>query len=92
MCIEFEWDEPKRLFNLQKHGIDFIGACQIFDSFTVEFEDNRYDYGEDRYVAVGETNGQILTVIYTYRGDAIRLISARQATKYERNLYYSDNY
>lgn len=92
MSIEFEWDEQKRLSNLQKHGIDFIRACQIFDSFTVEFEDNRYDYGEDRYIAVGETSGQILTVVYTYRGDAIRLISARQATRYERNLYYSDNY
>ena len=76
MCIEFEWDEQKRLSNLQKHGIDFISACQIFNSFTVEFEDNRYDYGENRYVAVGKTNGQILTVIYTYRDDAIRLISA----------------
>ncbi len=91
MSIEFEWDEQKRLSNLQKHGIDFVRACQIFDSYTVEFEDNRYDYGEDRYIAIGETNGQILTVTYTYRGDAIRLISARKATRYERNIYYSDN-
>ena len=44
MSIEFEWDEPKRLSNLQKHGIDFVRACQIFDGYTVEFEDNRYDY------------------------------------------------
>lgn len=92
MSIEFEWDEPKCLSNLQKHGIDFIRACQIFDSYTVEFEDNRYDYGEDRYIAVGETNEQILTVVYTYRGDGIRLISARQTTRYEKNLYYSDDY
>ncbi|MEL6440889.1 MAG: BrnT family toxin [Cyanobacteria bacterium J06621_8] len=90
--MEFEWDEQKRLSNLQKHGIDFIRACQIFDGFTVEFEDNRYDYGEDRYIAIGENKGQILTVVYTERGDAIRLISARQATRYERNLYYSNNY
>ncbi len=55
MSIEFEWDEPKRLSNLQKHGIDFVRACQIFDGYTVEFEDNRYDYCEDRYIAVGET-------------------------------------
>ena len=92
MSIEFEWDEPKRLSNLQKHGIDFVRACQIFDGYIVEFEDNRYDYGEDRYIAVGETSGQIFTVIYTYRGDVTRLISARQATKYEKNLYYSNNY
>ena len=92
MSIEFEWDEQKRLSNLQKHGIDFIRACQIFDSYTVEFEDNRYDYGEDRYIAVGKISEQILTVVYTYRRDKIRLISARQATKYERKLYYSDDY
>ncbi len=91
MSIEFEWDEQKRLSNLQKHGIDFVRACQIFDSYTVEFEDNRYDYGEYRYISIGETNGQILTVTYTYRGDTIRLISARKATRYERNIYYSDN-
>ena len=107
MSIEFEWDEPKRLSNLQKHGIDFVRACQIFDGYTVEFEDNRYDYedtgfevaskprdvrGEDRYIAVGKMNEQILTVVYTYRRDKIRLISARQATRYERKLYYSDDY
>jgi hypothetical protein len=91
LSIEFEWDEQKRLSNLQKHGIDFVRACQIFKSYTVDFEDNRYDYGEERFIAIGETNGQILTVVYTYRGDAIRLISARSATRYERNIYYSDN-
>lgn len=91
MSIEFEWDEQKRLSNIDKHGIDFVGACQIFDSYTVEFEDNRYDYGEDRYIAIGKTNDKILTVIYTYRDDIIRIISARKSTKYERNIYYSDN-
>ncbi len=45
MTIEFEWDEQKRLSNLEKHGIDFIRACQIFDGYTVEFDDSRYDYG-----------------------------------------------
>jgi uncharacterized protein len=91
LSIEFEWDEQKRLSNLQKHGIDFVRACQIFDGYTVDFEDNRYDYGEKRFIAIGKTNGQILTVVYTYRGDTIRLISARLANKYERNIYYSDN-
>ena len=83
MTLEFEWDEPKRLSNLQKHSIDFIRACQIFDGFTVEFKDNRYDYGEDRFIAIGETQGVILTVVFTYRGDIIRLISTRTATRYE---------
>ena len=91
MSIEFEWDEEKRFSNLTKHGIDFVRACQIFGGFTVEFEDNRYNYGEQRLIAIGENNGQILTVVYTYRNNVIRLISARKATKYERNIYYSNN-
>ncbi|WP_203427736.1 BrnT family toxin [Rippkaea orientalis] len=89
--MEFEWDEQKRFSNLQKHGIDFVRACQIFENYTVDFEDNRYNYDEERFISIGETNGQILTVVYTYRGDVIRLISARKATKYEQTLYYSDN-
>ncbi len=88
MTIEFEWNEQKRLSNLDKHGIDFIAACQIFEGYTVDFEDNRYDYGEDRFITIGEINGQILTVVYTCRGNVIRLISARKASTNERNIYY----
>ncbi len=91
MSIEFEWDEEKRFSNLKKHGIDFVRACQIFEGYTVDFEDNRYNYGEQRFIAIGENNGQILTVVYTDRNNVIRLISARKATKYERNIYYSNN-
>jgi uncharacterized DUF497 family protein len=86
--LEFEWDEEKRWSNLQKHGVDFVRACQIFEGYTVEFEDNRYNYGEERFVAIGQTGGQVLTVVYTLRGEVIRLISARKATKYETRIYY----
>ncbi|MGB5596393.1 MAG: BrnT family toxin [Crocosphaera sp.] len=64
---------------------------RYFEGYTVDFEDNRYNYNEERFISIGETNGQILTIVYTYRDDAIKLISARKATKYEQNLYYSDN-
>ena len=86
--MEFEWDEEKRLSNLRKHGIDFVRACQIFEGYVVEYEDTRYDYGEEKFVAIGETRGQILTVVHTYRNQTIRLISARKATKNERKIYY----
>jgi uncharacterized DUF497 family protein len=85
---EFEWDEEKRQSNLKKHGIDFVRACQIFEGYTVEFEDSRYNYGEERFMAIGETGGQVLTVVYTLRGEVIRLISARKAKKNEREIYY----
>jgi uncharacterized DUF497 family protein len=86
--VEFEWDEEKRLSNIRKHGIDFIRACQIFEGYIVEYEDTRYDYTEERFVAIGETRGQILTVVYTYRIQIIRIISARKATKNERKIYH----
>jgi uncharacterized protein len=89
--LEFEWDEYKRQSNLHKHGIDFIRACQIFEGYTVEFEDTRYNYGEERFIAIGQTGNQILTVVYTLQDEVIRLISARKATKNERKIYDESN-
>ena len=89
--MEFEWDDEKRQSNLQKHSVDFIRACQIFEGETVEFEDCRYDYGEERFIAIGQARGKVLTVVYTLRGEVIRLISARKATKDERKIY-DENY
>jgi hypothetical protein len=48
--MEFEWDEAKRLANLRKHGIDFIDVLAVFDGDTVIVEDERYSYGEQRFV------------------------------------------
>jgi uncharacterized DUF497 family protein len=86
--VEFEWDEEKRLSNIRNHGIDFVRACQIFEEHIVEYEDKRYDYQEQRFVAIGETGGKIITVVHTYRNQTIRLISARKATKNETKIYY----
>ncbi len=85
--LEFEWDENKRQSNLRKHGIDFVAASKIFKNYTVEFEDNRYDYREDRFIAIGIIGNQTLTVVYTMRNGIIRLISARKSTKEERKIY-----
>lgn len=85
--LEFEWDENKRQSNLRKHGVDFVAASKIFENYTVEFEDNRYDYGEDRFVAIGIIGNQTLTVVYIMRNSIIRLISARKSTKEERKIY-----
>lgn len=85
----FEWDEPKRLANLAKHGIDFEAAKLIFDRPTVEFPDSRRDYGEVRIGAYGEVAGAVLFVIYTQRGAVRRLISARKAGADERAYYFA---
>jgi len=86
--MEFEWDQQKREANLKKHGIDFIRAIQIFKGDTVHTYDDRRDYGEERYIAIGAAKGTIVTVVYTWRGETIRIISARKAGKGEKEKYY----
>lgn len=88
--IEFEWDPEKARLNTQKHHIPFQIACEIFfDPFVIALDDRLVD-GELRSTAVGMTvKWQILYVAYVWRGDVIRLISARVATKHERSNYES---
>jgi len=75
----FEWDEEKRAVNLVKHGVDFKRAKAIFDGITLEAPDERCDYGEIRFGAYGEAEGEVLFVVYTWRGRIRRIISARKA-------------
>lgn len=91
MSLEFEWDVEKAVENLRKHGTSFPQAVLSFrDPLAVEFLDDRRDYGEDRFVHVAVSDGQVLTIVYTEReGDCIRIISARRATKDEQEYYYS---
>jgi uncharacterized DUF497 family protein len=84
----FEWDQKKATSNLKKHSIDFADAVTVFDDFnTVTINDNS-THDEERSVTIGmDAYGRILVVVYTWRGDVIRLISARKATKHERKQY-----
>ena len=84
----FDWDADKNSSNLEKHGIAFETAAKIFDGPTVEFEDRRRDYREARVIAFGEAEGRILGVVYVRRGDRIRIISARRASRREREFYH----
>ena len=62
------------------------------DAFAIEFLDDRLDYGEERYVIIGMADNRLLTVVYTPRGDIIRLISAREATTLEKRRYHEENH
>ncbi len=84
----FDWDEDKRLANVKKHVIDFQDAVAIFDGYTVTVEDDRFDYGEQRFITLGLLKGRVIAVVHTERGDLTRIISARKATKYERITYF----
>jgi len=85
--MSFEWDRNKANANLKKHDIDFADAVTVFDdSKAITIDDP--DHGEERFITIGmDAYGRILVVIYTWRGDVIRIISARKANKYERKQY-----
>jgi uncharacterized protein len=85
--VQYEWDPAKNAANLAKHGIDFADAMVIFDGPVLETVDKRRNYGEERIAAIGVANDLELFVVYTMRGRNRRLISARRASRYERERY-----
>lgn len=86
--MEFEWDEDKNRQNIGKHGLRFEDAIRIFDGFTVDLPDDRFDYGEPREISIGRIAGlAVVVVVHTDRDGKIRVISARLAGKIERRLY-----
>lgn len=85
--MKFEWDANKNESNIRKHGIAFEDASKIFFQSRVEMRSDRG--GEIRYITVGEVNNRIIAVIYTERGENLRIISARKARKNEKRAYRS---
>jgi hypothetical protein len=87
----FEWDDEKEKINIQKHGISFHTAKEIFNDVNrLEIYDIEHSDTEDRYNTIGMVH-DIIFVVYTERHNKIRLISARLATDTERRLYYDCN-
>jgi uncharacterized DUF497 family protein len=74
--MRVEWDEPKRQSNLGDHGVDFMDAALIFEGVFLEAEDKRSDYGESRFRALGRVGDDYFMVVYTWRGEVRRIISA----------------
>lgn len=90
--MRFEWDDEKDRINREKHGISFETAAYVFqDEYYIEMYDFEHSAQEDRYIAIGMV-GSLLFVVFTERGEAIRLISARLATERERRLYFDQNF
>ena len=85
--MDYQWDSAKAIANLRKHNIDFADAVSVFsDPFAITVEDKRFE--EERFITVGlDAFGRILVVVYTWRGDEIRLISAHNAARAERQQY-----
>jgi len=89
MPLLFEWDDEKALRNLVKHGISFEEAATAFgDRYSITIKDVDHSDSEERRILIGVTeNGQLVIVSHIERGDTIRIINARLATKLERRTY-----
>ncbi len=88
--MRYEWDEPKRLANLHRHGIDFADVYQVFDFDRYLFEDDRFDYGETRWITFGLLFGQVVVIAHTETDEVIRIISVRRAEKDEQETYFKN--
>lgn len=83
----YQWNRDKAATNLCKHGIDFADAVSVFsDDLAITIPDERFD--EERFVTIGiDAFGRVLIIVYMLRDEEIRLISARKATRQERQQY-----
>jgi len=87
---EFEWDPDKEKKNILKHNLDFRTASRIWEGVILIRNDVRYDYGESRLQALGEVDGRLMVVVFTWRVTACRIISARKANPREKRRFEAE--
>ena len=92
--MEFEWDPNKAAGNLRKHGVSFAEAATVFgDVLSITVFDPHRTADEDRYITVGMSSRlRLLIVAHSERGDRIRIVSARELTRFEREQYERGDY
>ena len=86
MSMRFSWDEKKRRLNLKDHGLDFVDAPRVFEGPTFTFEDDRFAYGEQRFVTLGFLADIAVSLVHTETPSRIHVISFRKATRHEEIL------
>ena len=86
--MKCEWDEAKSRQNAAKHGLRFEDAPQVLDGPCVTFEDDRFDYGEERLITLGLLAGRVVVVAHSPREDSTRIISMRKANRREQEIYH----
>jgi uncharacterized DUF497 family protein len=84
--MRFTWSEVKRRRNLKEHGVDFADAPRVFEGPTFTYEDDRFEYGEQRFVTLGFLAGIPVSIVHTEGKHEIRVISFRKATKREAQI------
>ena len=85
--MRYEWDEAKNRINFAKHGLRFEDAEIVLDGPCLTFADDRFDYGEDRLVTLGELAGRLVVIAHVPRDEATRIISMRKGNRREKEIY-----
>ena len=85
--MKYEWDEVKNQSNFEKHGLRFEDAELVFSGPCVTFLDDRFDYGEERFLTLGLLAGLLVVIAHTPRKDATRIISMRKGNRREKEIY-----
>lgn len=80
----FEWNEQKSQQNQNKHGLSFHDAEAVFEGPCITYADQRFDYGEERFVTLGYLENRVVVIAHTPRGENTRIISMRKANNRER--------
>jgi len=88
--MRFTWSERKRGISLKEHGLDFIDAARVFEGLTFTYEDDRFAYGEQRFITLGLLAGVPVSVAHTESDDEIHIISFRKATAREARRFFSE--
>jgi len=86
--MRFIWDERKRRTNLRDHGLDFRDAHKVFEGLTLTYEDDRFLYGEQRFITLGLIDGVSVSIVHTESPRNIRVISFRKATQHEEEILF----
>jgi uncharacterized protein len=86
--MRFTWREAKRRLNLRDHGLDFVDAPTVFAGPTFTFEDDRFRYGEQRFVTLGLLAGIQVSIVHTETDHEIHIISFRKATAREGDIFF----
>ena len=88
--MRFTWSERKRAINLREHGLDFVDAPRVFEGLTFTYEDDRFAFGEQRFITLGLLAGIPVSVAHTESDDEIRVISFRKATGREEKRFFNE--
>lgn len=85
--MELSYDPNKREETLAERGLDFDDAVKVFGGTTIDYVDDRFDYGEERWITFGTLNGRLVALVWTDRSPARHIISMRKANEREQKIY-----